>query len=1053
MDSPKLEAALSKQLSDEFGVHGKRAVASLETAQRLLELEADLLPRHGETVAFCLRVALDEIPRASGVSDPRHLRSPSEAVVDAADQYETSLESSGDEIQIARQALFSRIKDLQEFLEGQEGGHQERLKELIRQRTGTEPLSSGTAPLREYQRLLNQCNHAAHNDCALDEARRLWSECLELLQRFFLAHDRDPEPLSRLARIDSPSDADLADLLRQLTTPVELQSFLRRVEKPGWLWQLGRSDALGMPGSVLWWAACTAAIRLSDIDRNEVVQWLDEMHSQHPARADHAQCFAYAARRIAGTALDLLFRIVRKHPTDERIALEGLNAARNLDAAHPMVIEFADALLNATSWDLLHSADKLVNHVASGINAGNSLDRITRMSLKLRQVQDDLAISALRLFPSGTMDDAHKVFPHDRASVLLGCVTRMLRTAWDWHPASVLLECIDEVPDTVRDRLRTWILGNAADVDPDALVAEVSATITTRDATGDDVALIERAMDLGDSVALRASWLNALGDVPDVDRVQRAVDGEESLPENLWRAKSWIPILPESVTETWAAPCRVLTDATGEVSREQLLTRTLPQGREIGSPMDAQHFAGMSPMDAAETIALWRPDAAEFYVSASGLGSVLQELVAEDPAGWLFEPVGIVKTLHHPTYISAYLRATEKLTDHPATEVSRLLDAAKLVVTEPWQVVPLDRSRHRYEPDWREGRRAAVELIGTITASGAQFDDRADEVWELIETAARHQTPSEAQANDDDQTVRADVHASMRALDLAVLFVEAELQASKPLRPEFEQLLDYSLRLSGDLGLEHRKVIASNLRWLRHRLPEWTASAMGLIIGSEAPDGLGETTFEWVLRRNPPIQWLCEGYPEMLHEAARRQQEPALGHVLVAMLWGWKGHSAKSVAGLLERHTELIYEAAERVSKLLRDDEVDEGHLAAAVELWEVLLQSAAASSVAGFGWMSIVTALADGRWSELTRKTIDATRGQFGWDEEVAKRSMTEPLTVDKLAILDLLVRHTPSDWVRRCIADNADMLLGVGPDLAATPEYLRLRTALIGHGLVATG
>ena len=1103
IESPKLDAALSKQLTAEFGVHGKRAVASLETAQRLLNLETGLLPRHGETVAYCLRVALDEIPRASGMEDPGRLRSlsraavnaanqyraslqlPAEevqiarqatfsciddlqdffhhhqgihqpsrwrslskAVVDAANQYRASLQLPTEEVQIARQATFSCIDDLQDFFHHHQGIHQERLKELFRQRTGTEPLSSGTTPLREYQSLLNDCNRAAHDDCTLDEARTLWSRCLELLQRFFLAHDHDPAPRKHLARIDSPNDDDLKELLGQLTTPVEVRSFLNQVETPGWLRQLARSGALGALGSQLWWAACTAAIRISDTHREEIVQWLHEIYSQHSDEAEPVRCIAYAARRIAGNALDLLLKIVHKHPTDGRVAVEGMNAALNLDAAHPMVIELGDALLNASNWERLHLADKFVDHVANGTDEGNSLERIRRMSFKLLHLEEelDLVIGS----PSGTMDDAHKVFPHDGASVLLGCVTRMLRTAWDWHAASALLECINSAPNVALNRLRAWILANATDVNPDMLVAEISEAISARDATGDDVALIERSLELGNREVCRTSWLKSLGDAPDVNEVQRAVDSGESLPEYWWRAHSWIPILPETVTETWAAPCQVLNDEAGKVTREQLLTRNLPQIRGIGSPMDVQHFAGMSPMDAAATIAQWRPDSADFYVNAYGLARVLQELVVENPESWLSDPLDTVTRLHHPTYISAYLRAIKDFEDQSVAESSGLLDVAKLVTSEPWLATPIGRNQHHYEPDWIEARRAAVELIGTIAVVEESFGVRADGAWELIESEARHQPCPDGAPSGDSQTARAEIRLSTSALEQAVRFVDAELNASKPLRTQFEGLLEYSLRLDGDLGLEHRIVLAANILWLQHWMPEWTASAMELIIGSDAPDELGEATFEWMLRRNPPSRWLCEDYPEMLHGAARQKQEPALGHLLVAMLHGWKGHSIETVAKLLEQHTELVPEVAVELANLLRNDEVNKLHLDAGVALWQMLLQSSAASHLAGFGWMSIVTALDDVLWAWLTRQTIEATLGKFGWDEEVAERAMTEPFTTDKLAILDLLVRHTPSDWVRRCIADNANTLLNVRPDLAQTPEHIRLRTALIGHGLV---
>ena len=161
IESPKLDVALSNQLTAEFGAHGKRAVASLETAQRLLDLEAGLLPRHGETVAYCVRVALDEIPKAAETGNPGRWGSLSRAAVQAANQYKVALNLKSDEEQVAGQVMFARIDELQAFHEHDDGIHQERLKELFRQRTGTEPLSSGTTPLREYQspvqRLQSRC--------------------------------------------------------------------------------------------------------------------------------------------------------------------------------------------------------------------------------------------------------------------------------------------------------------------------------------------------------------------------------------------------------------------------------------------------------------------------------------------------------------------------------------------------------------------------------------------------------------------------------------------------------------------------------------------------------------------------------------------------------------------------------------------------------------------------------------------------------------------------------------------------------------------------------
>ena len=69
MSVSRLEPALLGHLCVEFGARGERAVEFLDMAQALLELEPQLEPRLGEVVAYCIREALTEIPKASGVGD------------------------------------------------------------------------------------------------------------------------------------------------------------------------------------------------------------------------------------------------------------------------------------------------------------------------------------------------------------------------------------------------------------------------------------------------------------------------------------------------------------------------------------------------------------------------------------------------------------------------------------------------------------------------------------------------------------------------------------------------------------------------------------------------------------------------------------------------------------------------------------------------------------------------------------------------------------------------------------------------------------------------
>ena len=93
---PRLEPALLDHLCSEFGSYGSRAVGFLQTAQRLVEAKPLAVPKPGELVAYCIREALTEIPKASGTPDDRRWKELSREVVKAAKRYRIAAEPRGE---------------------------------------------------------------------------------------------------------------------------------------------------------------------------------------------------------------------------------------------------------------------------------------------------------------------------------------------------------------------------------------------------------------------------------------------------------------------------------------------------------------------------------------------------------------------------------------------------------------------------------------------------------------------------------------------------------------------------------------------------------------------------------------------------------------------------------------------------------------------------------------------------------------------------------------------------------------------------------------------
>ena len=173
MDVSQLEPELLKHLRVQFGRHGDRAVEFLDTARRLLSPGSIEVPRLGELAAYCIREALKEIPKASGVSPDREWARLSREAVITFGKYEEAAESVGADRQQALAEHRAAIEDLQEFHDHGQGIHETRLVALMIKRAGVEPLKSGTAPVADYQKLIANADRAAHSQCSIAAARKI----------------------------------------------------------------------------------------------------------------------------------------------------------------------------------------------------------------------------------------------------------------------------------------------------------------------------------------------------------------------------------------------------------------------------------------------------------------------------------------------------------------------------------------------------------------------------------------------------------------------------------------------------------------------------------------------------------------------------------------------------------------------------------------------------------------------------------------------------------------------------------------------------------------
>lgn len=539
---------------------------------------------------------------------------------------------------------------------------------------------------------------------------------------------------------------------------------------------------------------------------------------------------------------------------------------------------------------------------------------------------------------------------------------------------------------------------------------------------------------------------------PDAATTRAAADGD--IPSEWRRIAQWALLLPQDVAGPWAVAARVLLpnfDATGP---QALAHRPQSKAFTSTSPYAAEALAALPPLQACELIAAWRPRPGERYRDPHRLGDALQSVVRGDPAAWLIDPGSVTQLLRHPTYISSYLRAVEEvIADHPTAAVA-ILDVIRSVHGNSRIPEALSNDAWDYDTDWRDAKRVGLDLIRALASADIDFGDRSDEVWALIDGAAHDLSEGSGFDGETDPLTRAINRPCTRAFETALFVVAAELRAGKSLRSEYSDLLDFALRLEGTDGAEYRAILARRLGWLRHAAPEWFNDNIDLLMGDGAPAGLAQITVDLALQWGRSDRWLLEAFPAMVKDAVIRDADEAMDHFMVAMLWNCAGYQINDIVRFIVHHRgehpELASRAGERLSFIVSDEDTEQRHLESAIQFWEAMLNSRAASKLEGFEAMHLVDALDDEVWAQLTRRTLEATADRGFWLHRVADRAMGLPPTTAKLAVLNAIVRGPLEPWDRYHIAGRINPVIQNAAELESTAEHKQLITALREHDII---
>jgi len=351
-----------------------------------------------------LREALKTIPQSQAVAGGGQWRTLSRAVTDAKQRYEQVRGLPGTDADGALRELLHRIDDLSQA-HAEETIHQKRLIAVMVERTGAEPLASGTKPVDDYQDLLTRLDEAVHNEITLQAVTLLWAQALAILRQLFLPPDERHQELSKLAKTTNPAPADVTALKSLLAAPSHLEYFLARIDDPSWLILLDAAEILGPPGRQGAWPVFAAVQRLKARHASQLSALLTSMFDRWGTNPERAFSIARAALELGTDGQSLVLKSARQHAVHSAFGWLALQAAQKADPADEYVQQVADCVISS----VLQSGANvylrpLLDAYVAGVTTANYAERIRILCYKLIKVPEhDHYRQNLKYFRGGSI--------------------------------------------------------------------------------------------------------------------------------------------------------------------------------------------------------------------------------------------------------------------------------------------------------------------------------------------------------------------------------------------------------------------------------------------------------------------------------------------------------------------------------------------------------------------------------------------------------------------------------------------------------------------------
>jgi hypothetical protein len=1033
--------ALFEQLSG-MGPEGRRAAEMLTAATEQIERSG---VRAGNLIAFCTREALMSLLDLGG-RRKRNTDDAAREVVEIARRVRDQRASP--------ETLLEATQKLEVALEGP-GPHSERLERVITTLARRAPVRAQADLLDAYIEALADLNNALHGDVALATAVELHASALATVGRLFGPMAPRLDEIDVLVALVEPTAQDVTRLASLAGDPRVVDYFFTRIDGAAWLRVLEDEKLLMPPGEGIW-PAFPYLATLAKSHPDEVRTWLESRPCGRDLTDSQAYLLLSVARTVGIGVADAVVRIAETHTTDTGVLhaiagyLEELPQDERPSGAVTELLKRAlDGVMgDGTTADDSYLAAGMLRVAVSSASQADPGRWLRILAAKLARVADPpdaFQFRRLEAIRGLALEAGAPVL-----QLLVVAIRDVARLAADEGvPDEERISALGKVPAPLAGRLIALHLNERTDVDAEAALGLLASEVAQHVPMPETLALL-RSLTARGLPELDPRMLEALGDPPTSEQLA-AISDEDDFPASWRRAYGWLDAMPQGVRDVWATANERVEARWGRALPEgHILPRPTAKWVPATSPTDPDALAHMTPLRAAAHVAAWRPDADRYGgPTAHGLADALRKAIEANLGPWLAEsPSEVVRTLRHPTYITAYLEALAEHAGELNGDVTPVIDAVELVQGEPWPVADVGGDEYDQNLDWARASHAGVELIGKLASSGMDFGGAHHRAWEVIVRAARDrdETPVFAEAKEIGPLEHAINRSSMRSLSVAIIFAEASSDPDK--EPEqLLELLDEVLDLGRPDGLHARAILARPLPWLVDRAPSWAAANWERVVGAEAPDGLGPDTFDLYLEWGEPYPPIFEHNHDRYEAAMARAPEHARRHILTAMVWAVDGYDPSSALAMIRRGgDEQISESAQWLAfSASRSDEMP---LDAAIEFWRLALaEQLPPGSYEGFGWLARVDRLDPDTWLDLMLEAANAAKGQLEQANHLASRAAERPDDERTIRLVTALLGADLKLWYLEDVG-RVGLVLLESDDPSTSGARAELRERLLERG-----